>query len=133
MVKTSLVTGGSERIAMCFCTYNILSGYKIGYSSTGSIKIGMCRYWCNARREIYIYIYTDMYILRYYTVWYRTVLYFICCMVPYGIILYIYIYTIWYRTVLCILIRYCTVRYYADIRILACTVVLYIYNSIKQS
>ena len=112
MVKTSLVTGGSERIAMCFCTYNILSGYKIGYSSTGSIKIGMCRYWCNARREIYIYIYGYVHIKILY------------CMVPYGTILYmlygtaryytlyIYIYNmvpygtmytdqILYRTVLC--------------------------------
>ena len=122
MVKTGLVTGGSERIAMCFCTYNILSGYKIGYSSTESIKIGMCRYWCNARRGIYIYIqictYYDIILygtVRYYTlyaVWYRTVLYFIC--------------TIWYHTVLCILIRYSTVRYYAEDRILACTVILYI-------
>ena len=109
---------------MCFCMYNILSGYKIGYSSTGSIKIGMCRYWCNARRGIYIYIYRYVHIMILY------------CMVPYGTILYmlygtvryytLYIYTIWYRTVLCILIRYGTVRYYAEVRILACTVVLYI-------
>jgi hypothetical protein len=61
MVKTGLVTGGSERIAMCFCTYSILSGYRIGYSSTGGIKIGICKYRCNARRGVYIYI--DMYTL----------------------------------------------------------------------
>jgi hypothetical protein len=86
MVKTGLVTGGSERIAMCFCTYNILSGYKIGYSSTGSIKIGMCRYWCNARREIYIYIYRYVHIKILY------------CMVPYGTILYMLYGTVRYYT-----------------------------------
>ena len=109
MVKTSLVTGGSERIAMCFCTYNILSGYKIGYSSTGSIKIGMCRYWCNARRGIYIYRYVHIMILY--------------CMVPYGIILYMQYGTVRYYIYM---IRCSTVRYYDESRILACTGVLYI-------
>ena len=97
MVKTGLVTGGSERIAMCFRTYNILSGYKIGYSSTGSIKIGMCRYWCNARREIYIYIYRYVHIMILY------------CMVPYGTIPYMLYGTVRYHA---LYIQYGTVRYY---------------------
>ena len=61
MVKTSLVTGGSERIAMCFSTYSILSGYKIEYSSTRGTKVCIGKYRCNARRRVYMY--TDMYIL----------------------------------------------------------------------
>ena len=113
MVKTGLVTGGSERIAMSFCTYNILSGYKIGYISTGSIKIGMCRYRCNARRGIYIYIYTDNVHIKilYCVVPYGTILYMLYGTVRYYT-LYIYIYNmvpygtmytdqILYRTVLC--------------------------------
>ena len=57
MVKTGLVTGGSERIAVCYCTYGILSGYRVEYRSTQGIVI--CRlYWCNAKGQyIYMYIY----------------------------------------------------------------------------
>ena len=125
MVKTSLVTGGSERIAMCFSTYSILPGYKVEYRSTGGTKVYIGKYRCNARRRVYICIQ----ICTYYNM-------LLCCMVPYGTICkYIYIYigsmvpygTIhkyiyiqictYYNMILCCMVPYGTIRKYIYIYI----------------